>query len=178
MLEFKIVEIPDEHSSRVETLEADALDLDPYEFRGGVLSLDFYRTLHFIKVRFQIETEVQLVCDRSLETYLHPVDTEYEVVFKVDVHEETEDEKSAIRRFDFDSNSISIRDEVRDTILLSLPTKKLHPRFLDEQGNPTEFETRTYGPENPDDSDQQDDELADPRWEKLKQLKNKNKDNS
>ncbi len=178
MLEFRIVEIPEEHSSRVETLEADALDLSPYEFRGGVLSLEFYRTLHFIKVQFHIETEVQLVCDRSLETYLQPVDAEYEVVFKVDVHEETEDEKSAVRRFDFDSNTISIREEVRDTILLSIPRKKLHPRFLDDEGNPTDFETRTFGPENPEEKGQQEDELADPRWKKLKQLKNNRKENN
>ena len=177
MLEFRIVEIPEEHSTRVETLDAGALDLGDHEFQGGVLSLEFYRTLHFIKVQFEIETEVELICDRSLDPYMYPVNENYEVVFKVDVHEETEDEKSAVRRFDFDSNTISIREEVRDTILLSLPTKKLHPRFLDEEGNPTEFQTKSFGPASPEDSEQEDEELADPRWRKLKQLKN-NKDNS
>lgn len=176
MFEFRIVEIPEEHSTRVETLEAGSLDLDPYEFEGGVLSLEFYRTLHFIKVTFEIETEVELVCDRSLDSYMYPVNEEYEVLFKVDVREETEDENSAVRRFDFDSNTISIREEVRDTILLSLPTKKLHPRFLDEEGKPTEFQTKSFGPDSSEQAEQ-DDELADPRWRKLKQLKN-NQDNS
>jgi uncharacterized metal-binding protein YceD (DUF177 family) len=105
---------------------------------------------------------------------MFPVAENYEVVFKVDVREETEDEKSAVRRFDFDSNMISIREEVRDTILLSLPRKKLHPRFLDEDGNPTDFETKSFGPDKSGSDEQEDDELADPRWKKLKQLKNNN----
>lgn len=176
MLEYRIVEIPEEHSTRVETLEADALDLDPYEFQGGVLSLEFYRTLHFIKVTFEIETEVELVCDRSLDTYMYPVNESYEVVFKVDVREETEDEQRAVRRFNFETNTISIREELRDTILLSLPKKKLHPRFIDEEGNPTEFRTKSFGPESSDEEGEEE-ELADPRWRKLKQLKN-NKENS
>jgi len=170
MLEFKIVEIPEEHSSRVETLEPDDLDLSPYEFRGGVIDLEFYRTLHFIKVNFTIKTDLELVCDRSLEPFLYPVDEDFEVVFKVDVEQETEDENGAVRRFNFTNNTINIENEVRDTILLSLPAKKLHPKFFDEEGRPTEFQDQKFGPDAEDVGE--DDEIADPRWKALKELKN------
>ena len=83
-------------------------------------------------------------CDRSLDYFLKPVDADYEIVFKVDVKEETEDENGAVRRFNFSSNTLSIEEEVRDTILLQIPIKKLHPRFLDEEGNPKKFEAKTF----------------------------------
>jgi len=171
MLEFKIVDIPEEHSSRVLSLNKDDLDLENYEFRGGEIDLEFYRTLHFIRVSFTINTEVELVCDRSLEPFLYPVEEDFEVLFKVDVQEETEDEDGAIRRFNFTSNTINIEDEVRDTILLSLPIKKLHPKYFDEDGKPTEFGIRRFGE---DDAEQEDDQLADQRWAELKKLKNDN----
>jgi uncharacterized metal-binding protein YceD (DUF177 family) len=166
-LEFNIVEIPEGESRRTVQLAAEDLDLSPYTFQGGEVDLLFYRTLHFIRVSFTVDSDVELVCDRSLEPYIQPIKSDYEVVFKVDVREETEDENGAVRRFNFSSNTLSVEDEVRDTILLNIPIKKLHPKFLDEEGNPKEFETKSYGNVKND----EDTEAVDPRWEKLKDLK-------
>ncbi|MGD8426080.1 MAG: DUF177 domain-containing protein [Balneolaceae bacterium] len=167
-LEFKIVEIPEGESRRTVGLSDEDLDLSPYEFKGADIDLLFYRTLHFIRVNFHLNADVQLVCDRSLESYIQPIESDYEVVFKVDVQEESEDENGAIRRFNFSSNTLSIEDEVRDTILLNIPIRKLHPRFLDEKGQPTNFETKSFG----DISEDNGTEDIDPRWEELKKLKN------
>lgn len=168
-LEFNIVEIPEGESQRTVGLAEGDLDLSPYEFRGGDVRLSFYRALHFIRVNFLVEADVELVCDRSLENYIQPIASAYEVLFKVDVKEETENEDGAVRRFNFSSNTLSVEEEVRDTIMLKIPIKKLHPKFLDEDGKPREFETKKYG-EIQDESGQ-----IDPRWEKLKKLKNKQK---
>lgn len=167
-LEFNITEIPEGESHRVVELSDEDLDMSPHDFLGAELGLEFYRTLHFIRVNFHVDSEVELICDRSLQPYTQPIEADYEVVFKVDVKEETEDEKGAVRRFNFSSNTLDIEDEVRDTIFLKVPVKKLHPKFLDEEGNPKEFDTKKFG-------DVQDEEEAggmDPRWEKLKKLKN------
>lgn len=166
-LEFKIVEIPEGESRQTVDLSEEDLDLSPYKFEGGKVELLFYRTLHFIRVNFHVDSEVELECDRSLENYIQPIESDYEVVFKVDVREEKEDENGAVRRFDFSTNSLSIENEVRDTIFLNIPIKKLHPKFLDEEGKPKEFETKSYGDTRKDD----DTEVIDPRWEKLKELK-------
>lgn len=170
-LQFNIVEIPEGESHRVLRLEKDDLDLSPYEFQGGDIELDFYRTLHFIRVNFSVFSDVKLQCDRSLEEFDYPLEADYEVVFKVDVEEETEDEKGAVRRFNFSSNTLSIEEEVRDTLLLHVPMQKIHPKFLDEDGNPKDFETKTFGSSEAG-AEEDDDELADPRWEELKKLKN------
>jgi uncharacterized metal-binding protein YceD (DUF177 family) len=167
-LEFNIVEIPEGESQRTVGLTEEDLDLSPYNFKGGEIDLHFYRTLHFIRVNFRVDSDVELVCDRSLEPYIEPVESDYEVVFKVDVKEETEDENGAVRRFNFSNNTLSIEDEVRDTIFLNIPIKKLHPKFLDEEGNPKEFDTKSFG----DVQDDEQEEKIDPRWEKLKKLKN------
>lgn len=168
-LEFNIVEIPEGESRRTVGLTEEDLDLSPHTFRGGEIELLFYRTLHFIRVNFHVDSDVELTCDRSLEQYIQPIETDYEVVFKVDVKEEKEDENGAVRRFNFSTNSLDIEDEVRDTIFLNIPIKKLHPKFLDDEGKPKDFETKSFG----DIPDDEDTEIADPRWEKLKELKNK-----
>ncbi|SMO42124.1 YceD family protein [Fodinibius sediminis] len=165
-LEFKIVEIPEGESRRTVGLSDEDLDLSPHAFKGGEVDLSFYRTLHFIRVNFHVDADVELVCDRSLESYVQPIASDYEVLFKVDVQEETENEDGAIRRFNFSSNTLSVEEEVRDTIMLNVPIKKLHPKFLDADGNPREFETKKFG------DVQEETEQVDPRWEKLKKLKN------
>lgn len=167
-LEFKIVEIPEGASERTLELEGEDLDLDSYPFLGGKITLSFFRTIHFIRVNFAIEADVELVCDRSLRQFVYPVEAEYEVLFKVDLQEETENENGALRRFNFSSNSLNIEEEVRDTILLRIPIKKLHPDFLDDEGNPRDFDTKSFG-ETDDENGKE--ESFDPRWEELKKLK-------
>lgn len=168
-LEFNIVEIPEGESQQVVGLTEEDLDLSPHEFKGGEVQLQFYRALHFIRVNFHVDSDVELTCDRSLEPYIQPVESDYEIVFKVDVQEEKEDENGAVRRFDFSTNTLSVENEVRDTIFLNIPIKKLHPKFLDEEGNPKDFETKSFGDIKEEDDDT---EIADSRWEKLKKLKN------
>lgn len=165
-LEFNIVEIPEGESQRTVGLTGDDLDMSPYDFSGAEVDLLFYRTIHFIRVNFHVDADVELVCDRSLESYIQPIASDYEVLFKVDVQEETENEDGAVRRFNFSSNTLGIEEEVRDTIMLNVPIKKLHPKFFDDEGNPKEFETKKYG------DVQEESEKIDPRWEKLKKLKN------
>ncbi len=169
-LEFNIVEIPEGESRQVLSLSEDDLDLSPHDFEGGEIAIDFYRARHFIRTSYDVQADVALVCDRSLDEFIQPVSTSYEVVFKTDVEEETEDEDGAVRRFDFSSNSFSIKKEVRDSIMLQVPMQKIHPRYLDEDGNLKDFETKSFG-EGPTEEER---EATDPRWEKLKELKDNN----
>ena len=165
-LEFKIVEIPEGESRRTENLLADDLDLSPYAFEEGRIVLDFYRALHFIRVRYDVDADIELVCDRSLEPFIESVNTHYEVIFKTEVQQETEDEEAAVRTFNFSANTFSIEQEVRDSLLLEVPMQKIHPKYLNEEGNYKKFETKSFG-EGPDKEDEQS---IDPRWEKLKEL--------
>lgn len=166
MLKFKIFEIPEEQSEKNLDLSADALDLGDITFKGGSLHIDFYRTMQFVRTQFTIDAKVELECDRSLDAFDYNVKQDYEVLFKAEEVEESADENGAVRNYDHASKQIDLEQDVRDTILLNLPTKKLHPRFLDEDGNPKEVLNEKFG-DIPDD----DEEKIDPRWEKLKELK-------
>lgn len=166
-LVFNIVEIPEGESRQVLSLEPQDLDLSPHDFVQGEIELDLYRARHFIRVSYQIQVDVELTCDRSLEPFVHPISTEYDVVFKTDVEEETEDEEGAVRKFDFSSNTFSIEEEVRDSVLLEVPMQKIHPKYLNDEGDYEDFKTKSFGkgPQKNEESS------VDPRWEELKKLK-------
>jgi uncharacterized metal-binding protein YceD (DUF177 family) len=166
-LVFNIVEIPEGESQQELTLEPDDLDLSPYDFVEGQIAIDLYRTRYFIRVSYNVRADVELVCDRSLESFIHPVDSQYDVIFKTDVEQETEDEEGAVRKFNFSSNTLSIKEEVRDSIMLEVPIQKIHPKYLDENGNYKNFKTKSFG----DIPEEADENSVDPRWEKLKKLK-------
>ena len=169
-LTFDILEIPEGESHRTVLLEADELDLSPHGFEGGEVQLEFYRARHFIRVKYEAQADLELECDRSLEEFIYPVDTIYQVVFKTEVEEETEDTEGAVREFDFSSNTLSIEKEVRDSLMLEVPMQKIHPKYLDDEGNIKDFETKSFG-EGPTEEEKN---ATDPRWEKLKKLKDNN----
>jgi len=166
-LTFKIQEIPEGKSSRDIALSHDDLTFENHELNKAVVSIQFEKTTHFINVQFSVEAGLMVICDRSLESFEKQVTGQYEVLFKPEVEDTAEGETSKVKQFNIRDLTLSIDDEVRDTILLELPVKILHPRFLDEDGNPLEFETQSFGDISP-----VDEEIADPRWEALKKLKN------
>jgi uncharacterized metal-binding protein YceD (DUF177 family) len=167
-LVFNLTEIPEEESRKELELAPEELDLSPYEFKGGEIEIQFFRSSEFIQTRYWIQADVELKCDRSLELFIYPVSTSYEVLFKTDVQKETENEDAALRRFDFATNTFSIEKEVRDSVMLEIPMQKIHPKFLNEEGKITNFETRKFGEKT-----ESNKPITDPRWKKLKQLKNK-----
>lgn len=164
MLKFKIAEIPDGSSSKSYDLNPDDLDLGDESFKGGSINFEFTRNDHFIRVNFSTDVVVELICDRSLEQFDYVVQKEYEVLFKAEPTEEQADEYGAVRNYDYVANTVDLEEDVRDTIMLSLPIKKLHPRFLDEHGQPKEFIKEQFGASD-------DEDFVDPRWEALKKLK-------
>lgn len=167
MFKFKIFDIPDGKSQRTVNLEQKDLDLEDYTFKNGTIDIEFYKTSKFIQTTLDIYAMVGLICDRSLDNFDYEINKEYKILFEADEIEETADEDSAVRMINFKTQEINIEQEVRDTIFLALPVKKLHPRYLDEDGNPKEYFHKTFGKL----SDDEDTQQIDPRWEALKELK-------
>lgn len=165
MLKFKIFEIPEGQSVQNIKIEVDELELGVIPFLGANVEIDFYRSEHFIRTKFKVDANVQLICDRSLDEFSYPINKSYEVLFKADNVEESAEENGAIRNYDHKRQQIDLEQDVIDTILLDIPVKKLHPRFLDDDGNPKEFVNQIYGDTDPEE------EIIDPRWEALKELK-------
>ncbi|MDZ7720893.1 MAG: DUF177 domain-containing protein [Balneolaceae bacterium] len=163
---FDLQEIPDGQSERTVSLSEGDLKLDDeVTLKKGDVHINFLRTNHFIEVNFEIDVDTELICDRSLKPFSKHLNGSYHVLFEPDDIEDTETEKGAVRQIPPEDLVLDIEKEVRDTIMLEIPVRKIHPDYLDSEGKPEDFETKCYGPE-PD-----EEEMIDPRWEKLKKLK-------
>lgn len=165
-LTFRIQEIPEGQSVRDIRLEQGDLDFEDLTVKQADVNIHFQKTRYFIKSNFTVKAVAELICDRSLQKFDYQVSGSYEVLFKPDVEAISESENSRVKPFNVNELTLSLDQEVRDTILLELPVKKLHPKYLDEDGNPDDFETRKFG------KDEDDEDRIDPRWEALKKLKN------
>lgn len=133
----------------------------------AVVTLDKHET--FIDAKFSISGSVKLTCDRSLETFDHPIETDKKLVFKYgDSNQELSDEIVMIHR---DSDSLELGQYIFEFIALEVPMKKLHPRFRDEDSDDESEGKIIYSSKSaPDDENTGGDEI-DPRWEILKKLK-------
>ena len=160
MVSFRINEIPDGVSEEKFAVNADKLDIEQSGITRVRLHLKFNKQEDNIRIECQVVAEATFQCDRSLDTFDTELNSNYELVFQRNVTDEREDLSGSLRRLDPAHNVIDITKELRDTILLSVPVKKLHPRYY-EDGKITGFEA-TYG-DKPTEHD--------PRWDELEKLK-------
>ena len=125
------------------------------------------KTATLIRVNMDITAVLWLQCDRSLESFEEEFSTRVMHIFKFgNTAEEINEELEVIP---FGTPKINIATLLFDYILLQVPMKKLHPRFRDEPG--AEEGTLIY--KDPGYSEEKE-EIQDPRWAALINLKNKN----
>lgn len=167
-MKFRISDIPDNKSSLDLSFDAHKFQLEGFRHDPVKLHVEFVKMLNSIQLSFRASTKLMLTCDRSLEDFEYPVEVSYKILFKPDAEPE-EDALQALRPLNTSSNTINIEEEVRDSILLSLPIKKLHPRFVDADGSETPFFESFSDYDEYDDFD--DDAPADDRWEALRKLR-------
>jgi uncharacterized metal-binding protein YceD (DUF177 family) len=136
---------------------------------------------NLIEMNFLITGEVKLTCDRSLEEYFEHLEITEKILFKYgEVEEEVNEEVYIITR---DTSKINVAQFIYEFILLGLPAKKIHPDHrteFDEEDFEAEGTYAYIDGDYDNDSDEdssgdqnQKEEIADPRWELLKKLKNK-----
>lgn len=165
-LTFRLQGIPDGESNKSVALGDAELDFkDDVSLEKANVEINFYKTEHFVQVKFNVRAELRLICDRTLEPFIYSTEGSYHILFEPNPVEESETEDGAVRQIPADDLVISLDKEVRDTIVLTLPIRKIHPDLLDSDGKPETFETKSFGPEP------SEEERIDPRWEELKKLK-------
>ena len=121
--------------------------------------LDKHET--FLDAEFRISGTVVLTCDRSLEPFEEHLDITSRILFKY--ADQTEEISEDIVHIHRDTASLDMSQYVYDIIGTSLPMKRLHPKFRDEE---PEGEGKIIYQSGGSDEPQ-----IDPRWEKLKNLK-------
>lgn len=135
------------------------------------------KTELLLTLDFQIQGDLNLTCDRTLEEFAYPVNVQETLLVRFGAEElELDDNAIQIRP---DTNKLNVAQHIFDYLGLAVPMKKLHPRCvaedkqkeLDEDAEVMHiFSTGTAsGPENGEGGD--DDSSADPRWDALKKIK-------
>jgi uncharacterized metal-binding protein YceD (DUF177 family) len=162
MVSFRFNEIPKGVSEELLDLEAEELGVEDPGISRVRVRLTFNKQDENLRIQCAIGADALLVCDRSLDRYETELDSSYEVVFQLGAKEELEELSGTLRRLDPSQNIIDITRELRDTVLLSIPVKKLHPRYV-KDGKITGFEASFGNKEN--------ETGHDPRWDALSELK-------
>lgn len=138
-------------------------------FSGGYFKANVVLDKHetFIEADFSIEGEADLICDRSLEPFKHPIRVSKKVMFKYGEEPgEIDDEIIIIAR---DEASLDLGQLMYELIGIQIPIKKLHPRFREAENDDDSDGKIVYTSKKDDDDD--DEGAIDPRWEILKKLK-------
>jgi uncharacterized metal-binding protein YceD (DUF177 family) len=128
----------------------------------GTIKIDLNRTPSLITLNFHLDGEIELVCDRSLDTFMYPISETNEVRIKYGDHwEELSEELYLIPT---DTQKIDVGQFVYEFISLAIPMKKLHPRFQDDDEDGFIFSSS-------DREQESSKSPIDPRWNELKKLK-------
>jgi uncharacterized metal-binding protein YceD (DUF177 family) len=125
---------------------------------------------------------VKLICDRSLEEFFEPLDLKEKIIFKYG--EEEQEINEDVYMITRDTPKINVAQFIYEFVLLGLPAKRIHPDYrteMDEddyegEGMYAYIDGDTFEDEETEEeinSEKQEEESTDPRWELLKKLKNK-----
>lgn len=126
--------------------------------------VDLVKKVEMITLSFEIKGSVQLTCDRSLEAYDHELDTDGRIILKFG--EEAEVLSDEMEIMPSNTQEINLATYIYEFITVAIPMKKLHPKYKDDPAD----DQMIYSSEN---EGGEEETGIDPRWNKLKKLKNK-----
>lgn len=160
------------HSFKADNSFFKAFEQDLIEKGDFETNLSIEKTGSMLRLKFKIVGSVGLTCDRSLEEFDEYFDLDEQLIIKFgDHYEELSDEIILLPK---DQAEFNIAQHLYDYIALTIPIKKLHPRFRDDEDqDETEGHVVYSTADKEDETDSSADELFDPRWEALRKL-NKN----
>ena len=124
-----------------------------------------------LQVKLEIKGILLLICDRSLEEFEEEIDITDKIIFKFGEKAEVLD--IGLEVILYETNKIDFENTLYEIIGLSVPPKKLHPSFReDEQEDDDEDQENSFLIYSSKDKNTEEEEI-DPRWEALKKLKGK-----
>ncbi|MCP4460328.1 MAG: DUF177 domain-containing protein [Cytophagales bacterium] len=128
---------------------------------NGKVELNLKLSETMMVLDFNLDLKVELVCDRSLDTFSYPIKTQEELIVKFG--EENEELSEELIVISEDTQLLDVAPYIQEYIGLSIPMKKLHPRYDGKETPPLIYQTEVNEEESKDE--------IDPRWEALKKLK-------
>lgn len=131
-----------------------------------------------LQLTFHIQGVYELVCDRTLDLFEEPFNTEHKLILKYG--EKPQEISDEIEIIAWDAQSINFAPYIFEFIGLTVPMKKLHPRLRQEDADEDPDDERegklVYSSKAEDATP--DAGPVDPRWEALMKLKQNGKNGS
>jgi len=129
------------------------------------VNLDFVKKNRLLEFNYTIKGEIELVCDRCLDTFMHPVNIKTTQIVKVGEEEKEIDERTWMIKES--RKSINVAQWFYEDAALTIPYRKIHPD--DENGNSTcnPEMLKVLGKYTINDKEESN---TDPRWDVLKDL--------
>jgi len=123
-----------------------------------------------IECALQMKGILTLACDRSLDLFEYPIDTNHTIFYKYgEAYEEVSEDLIKIPK---DQQQLDFADLIYDFLNLAVPSRKIHPRFADEENEEDGVFYSTQTEQEEENADTPTEETStDPRWEQLKKLK-------
>jgi len=128
------------------------------------LKVEMEKSETMIQLHFIFNGYVRVNCDRCLDEFSYPIDFSEMLIVKFGY--KTEEESESILVIDPNAYEIELAQYIYEYISLSLPMQLIHPDLDNgESGCNKEFL------KNFEIDDSEDEQMVDPRWEALKNLK-------
>ena len=136
------------------------------EFDNAEITINVLLDKHSSFLEFNINCIgiVELICDITTEKFNYPI--KENIKFLVKFGEEYDDSHEEIITIPHQDYAFNIAQLIYESVMLSIPMKKLSPNISDEDLALLE----KYAPQVIE--EEIEDEIIDPRWEMLKKLKN------
>lgn len=123
------------------------------------------KTDSMIQTLFHLEGSIKLICDRTLEPFDWPVSFDQLMIYKFG--EESKELSEEVAVIPKETQMLNVADMIHEYLCLSIPMKKLHPKFENEdleEGGEVIFSSH---------KEKTEENATDPRWDALKKLTNK-----
>lgn len=135
----------------------DSYNYDEYNDVDILVNLDLIKKETILELYFKIKGTVNVLCDLSGEPFNQPINGELNIIVRFG--DEYNDDDDVILILPHHEYSINVAHYIYETIILSVPSKRIHPKVKDGSikvalnNNKEIKENKT-----------------DPRWDKLKKL--------
>ena len=153
-----------------EAFEQDMVDAGEFK-----VLLELNKSATMLQLDFDITGNVELICDRSLDKFTQEISIQEPYIYKFgDTRKVVAEDMEIIP---FGVAEINIAQLIFDLVALSVPVKKLHPRYdeEEEEGGGYAYSTKTEATAKPEEGAEEKsedkEENVDPRWAALKSLK-------
>ncbi len=131
-----------------------------------IVILMLHREENMLTLDFQIDGTIEVNCDRCNELYYQPIKGDKRLIIKFGKNEY--EESAEVLVIPFEEHQINVRHYIYEFVNLLLPYRKVHPKdkYGIHQCNPEVIKKLEELKPKP---------AEDPRWDKLKKLKQNNK---